>query len=173
MDEAHNVKNIGAKTSKAIRTIKSDHRLLLTGTPVLNNLADFYGLMDAMSEGAILANITLSTFKRQYLIPIEAGRKNCANSFEVGRANRLSKMLRDKSNFWILRRTKKDLSAQAADIGSNLDVRESKEFQPLPPKHDYVLWCKMTDIQLKIYKSKLIKKIICVYKVYYRFLVFA
>lgn len=54
LDEAHSIKNSRCKSTKAIHGINSTHRLLLTGTPVMNKLVDFYNLMDVMSQGTIL-----------------------------------------------------------------------------------------------------------------------
>lgn len=54
LDEAHNIKNASRKSSKAIDGIRSKHRLLLTGTPVMNKLVDFFTLMSVMSQDRIL-----------------------------------------------------------------------------------------------------------------------
>ncbi|CBY36111.1 unnamed protein product [Oikopleura dioica] len=126
LDEAHNIKNSSRKSSKAIHGINSSHRLLLTGTPVMNKLVDFYNLMDVMSKGTIL-DMNQVGFKMNYQKPIETGRKKCASSYEVHKANMLSRVIRDKTEFWILRQ--------------------------LPPKNDFVLWCRMTHKQLKIYND--------------------
>ncbi|KAL7674630.1 hypothetical protein ACOME3_000906 [Neoechinorhynchus agilis] len=53
IDEAHRIKNEDAKLSKAVRTLKSSNRLLLTGTPLQNNLHELWALL------MILANLVI------------------------------------------------------------------------------------------------------------------
>lgn len=67
----------------------------------------------------------------------------------------LSKVLRDKTEFWILRRTKDEVNQKAESGNSG----EGPSFPELPPKNDFVLWCKMTRKQMKIYKGKSLKLI--------------
>ncbi|GAA5885694.1 hypothetical protein JCM6882_007531 [Rhodosporidiobolus microsporus] len=45
LDEAHKTKNLKGKTLAALRLLKSDFRLLLTGTPLQNNLKELYALL--------------------------------------------------------------------------------------------------------------------------------
>ena len=46
IDEAHKIKNEDSQTSKRIREIKSSYRLLLTGTPLQNNLHELWSLLN-------------------------------------------------------------------------------------------------------------------------------
>jgi len=46
IDEAHKIKNEDSQTSKRIREIKSNYRLLLTGTPLQNNLHELWSLLN-------------------------------------------------------------------------------------------------------------------------------
>lgn len=46
IDEAHRIKNENAMLSKIVRTLKSRHRLLLTGTPLQNNLHELWALLN-------------------------------------------------------------------------------------------------------------------------------
>lgn len=45
LDEGHSIKNPSTKISKAVHRLQSTHRLLLTGTPIQNQLAEFWALM--------------------------------------------------------------------------------------------------------------------------------
>jgi hypothetical protein len=64
----------------------------------------------------------------------------------------LFKILRDKTAYWILRRTFAELFGDEEEDLSEPNLSSAKA----PSKHDYVLWCKLTDTQLKIYKGRLI-----------------
>lgn len=45
LDEAHNIKNRQAKTSRACYEITAEHRWALTGTPIVNKLEDLFSLV--------------------------------------------------------------------------------------------------------------------------------
>ena len=46
IDEAHRIKNEHSKLSLFVRQLKSKHRLLLTGTPLQNNLHELWALLN-------------------------------------------------------------------------------------------------------------------------------
>ena len=46
IDEAHKIKNEDSQTSKRVRQLHSKYRLLLTGTPLQNNLHELWSLMN-------------------------------------------------------------------------------------------------------------------------------
>eukprot|EP00727_Mastigamoeba_balamuthi_P011170 m51a1_g6676 putative myb domain-containing protein (1645) ;mRNA; f:210997-220030 len=46
VDEAHRIKNENSLLSRVIRLFNSDHRLLLTGTPLQNNLHELWALLN-------------------------------------------------------------------------------------------------------------------------------
>lgn len=46
IDEAHRIKNEKSKLSEIIREFQTAHRLLLTGTPLQNNLHELWALLN-------------------------------------------------------------------------------------------------------------------------------
>jgi len=46
IDEAHRIKNENSSLSKVVRTVKTEHRLLITGTPLQNNLHELWALLN-------------------------------------------------------------------------------------------------------------------------------
>ncbi|GAA5849675.1 hypothetical protein JCM8547_000531 [Rhodosporidiobolus lusitaniae] len=44
-DEAHKAKNLKGRTMESLQSLKGDFRLLLTGTPLQNNLSELYSLL--------------------------------------------------------------------------------------------------------------------------------
>ncbi|MFF4443720.1 DEAD/DEAH box helicase [Streptomyces sp. NPDC001502] len=93
-DEAQHVKNPRSSTAKALRTIPAAARVALTGTPVENDLAELWAILDWTTPG-ILGR--LGTFRSRYADPVESGRDPQA-------AARLSALVRP----FLLRRKKSD-----------------------------------------------------------------
>ena len=46
IDEAHRIKNERAQLSKTVRLLKTENRLLVTGTPLQNNLHELWALLN-------------------------------------------------------------------------------------------------------------------------------
>ena len=67
-DEAQNIKNPNTLQTRAAKALKADFKLLATGTPVENSLADFWCLMDTAQPGLLG---TWSTFRDSYITPIK------------------------------------------------------------------------------------------------------
>jgi SNF2 family DNA or RNA helicase len=65
LDEAQAIKNPLAKQTKAIKALKASHKIVLTGTPVENSLADLWSLFDFVSPGLLGSNADLSKFMKQ------------------------------------------------------------------------------------------------------------
>jgi SNF2 family DNA or RNA helicase/uncharacterized Zn finger protein len=68
IDEAQNIKNHEAAQSKAVKSIPSNFRIAMSGTPVENRLTEFWSIMDYANKG-YLGNI--KTFKDEYASPIQ------------------------------------------------------------------------------------------------------
>ncbi|MBN1695999.1 MAG: DEAD/DEAH box helicase family protein [Spirochaetales bacterium] len=77
LDESQNIKNANTKTFKAVRSIKSDHRLSLTGTPVENNTLELWAQMEFLNPGILGSQ---KTFKNHYTVPIEEYRDRSASA---------------------------------------------------------------------------------------------
>lgn len=61
-DEAQAIKNPDSKQTKAIKALKSHHRIALTGTPVENHLSDLWSLFDFVSPGLLGSAKEFETF---------------------------------------------------------------------------------------------------------------
>jgi non-specific serine/threonine protein kinase len=53
LDEAQAIKNPGAKQTRAVKTVKAQARLALTGTPVENRLGDLWSIFDFVNPGLL------------------------------------------------------------------------------------------------------------------------
>ncbi len=68
LDEAHIIKNRGAKTSAAAMKIQADNRVMLTGTPVQNHLGELWSLFQFVNPGLLGG---YEHFSQKFIIPIE------------------------------------------------------------------------------------------------------
>lgn len=71
IDEAHLIKNPSSCRAKAIKNITAQRRIALSGTPVENNLAELWSIMDFVIPGYLGS---LCRFTKEYRIPIELAR---------------------------------------------------------------------------------------------------
>ena len=101
-DEAHRLKNDKSQTTKLINGLKAKRRLLISGTPVQNDLDEFFTLV-------LCANPTLtpkdSSFHKRYVIPIMRGREPDATEGQLLTAEERLNELSLLTNRFILRRT--------------------------------------------------------------------
>ncbi|QBP42693.1 DEAD/DEAH box helicase [Paenisporosarcina antarctica] len=63
-DEAQNIKNHSSERSRALRAMKSEFRLAMTGTPVENSLEELWTIMDFVQPGAMFS---LNEFKKSFI----------------------------------------------------------------------------------------------------------
>jgi superfamily II DNA or RNA helicase len=53
LDEAQAIKNPGARQTRAVRELRSRHRIALSGTPIENRLSDLWSLFDFLCPGLL------------------------------------------------------------------------------------------------------------------------
>ena len=75
LDESQAIKNPGSLTTQAVQQLYSNHRLILTGTPLENSVLDLWSQMNFINPG-LLGNKTF--FQKTYLTPIEKNRDEAA-----------------------------------------------------------------------------------------------
>lgn len=98
LDEAQVVKNPLSKAAKAIRHIKTQQRLCLTGTPMENHLGELWALFDFLMPGFLGSS---RQFKTQFRTPIE---KHGSKELQQQLVNRIAPFM--------LRRAKKDVAKE-------------------------------------------------------------
>ncbi|SFD27126.1 Superfamily II DNA or RNA helicase, SNF2 family [Chitinophaga sp. CF118] len=67
LDEAHIIKNFQTKTSKAAMSLQADFKLILTGTPIQNNLGEIWNLFNFINPGLLG---TLYDFNKKFTTPV-------------------------------------------------------------------------------------------------------
>ncbi|MDR0911152.1 MAG: DEAD/DEAH box helicase, partial [Methanobrevibacter sp.] len=124
IDEAQNIKNPLAKQTKAIKSIKADNKIALSGTPVENRLADYWSIFDFTNKHYLS---TAKKFTQRFVIPIEKERdKSALDTFKM-----ITKP-------FILRRLKSDKNIIADlpdkivnDIYCNLSPKQTALYQEM------------------------------------------
>jgi superfamily II DNA or RNA helicase len=53
LDEAQAIKNAGTESAKAVRLLKAEHRLALSGTPIENRITDLWSLFEFLNPGLL------------------------------------------------------------------------------------------------------------------------
>lgn len=101
LDEGQNIKNPGSQISRAVRLLRGNHRLVLSGTPVENSVIDLWSIMAFVNPG-LLGN--LKFFRETYVNPIEKEKDEQASA-----------RLRTIIHPFILRRTKKQVATDLPD----------------------------------------------------------
>ncbi len=94
IDEAQNIKNPSTSQTQAIKAVKADMKVAMTGTPVENRLSELWSIFDFINKGYLGS---LVDFSKNYSIPIERFK-------ELTRAQKLKKAISP----FMLRRLKTD-----------------------------------------------------------------
>jgi SNF2 family DNA or RNA helicase len=115
LDEAQNVKNATTKQAQAVRALKADFRVALTGTPVENRLSELWSIMEFLNPG--------------YLGPSDRFRKNFALPIERGNDAATKAELRTLVQPFILRRVKSDPTI-ISDLPEKLEMKVYTSLMP-------------------------------------------
>ena len=130
-DEGHRLKTAQNKSAQAIKSLNTTRRVILSGTPIQNDLSEFFMMVDFVNPGLLGA---FKSFTKNFETPIMKSRQPGAHIKEVEEGNIRSEELGELTAPFILRRT--------ADILSKY----------LPPKTEYVVLCRPTPVQATVYR---------------------
>ena len=123
LDEAQMVKNPNTKAARAVRQLRADQKIALTGTPVENRLSELWSILDAVNPGLLGS---LQKFRERFGTPIE-------RHGDVDAAARLRRITQP----FILRRTKAD----------------KRLLPDLPDKIEQIAYAKLTREQATLYQQ--------------------
>uniref|UniRef100_A0A8D2LFZ4 DNA excision repair protein ERCC-6 n=1 Tax=Varanus komodoensis TaxID=61221 RepID=A0A8D2LFZ4_VARKO len=134
LDEGHKIRNPNAAVTLACKQFCTPHRIILSGSPMQNNLKELWSLFDFVFPGKLG---TLPVFMEQFSVPITMGGYANASPVQVKTAYKCACILRDTINPYLLRRMKGDVKMSLS----------------LPDKNEQVLFCRLTAEQHEVYKS--------------------
>ncbi|CDO95862.1 unnamed protein product [Kluyveromyces dobzhanskii CBS 2104] len=133
-DEGHRLKNKHSKVLKVLQSLDIDKKIILSGTPIQNDLEELYTIIDFINPGILGSS---ERFKKEYILPITRSRdvnaKMNGRIVDQGRAK--SDELIEMTKRCILRRTNELLH------------------QYLPPKTDLIIFCKPTIEQIDAFQN--------------------
>ncbi|XP_040190334.1 transcriptional regulator ATRX [Rana temporaria] len=130
-DEGHILKNEASAISKAMNSIRTKRRIILTGTPLQNNLVEYHCMVNFIKEN-LLGSI--KEFRNRFINPIQNGQ--CADSTMV--------------DVRVMKKRAHILYEMLAGCVQRRDYTALTKF--LPPKYEYVLSVRLSPIQCKLYR---------------------
>ena len=132
LDEGHKIRNPDSFITITCKQLKTPNRIILSGTPIQNNLIELWSLFDFIYPGRLG---TLPIFQRQFCIPINLGGYANATNVQVQAGYKCAVILKDLVTPYLLRRLKSDVA------------------RDLPKKTEMVLFCKLTTEQRTLYQK--------------------
>ncbi|KAI4504659.1 hypothetical protein M0802_000209 [Mischocyttarus mexicanus] len=129
-DEGHRLKNSNIQAAKLLQEMDCKRRILLSGTPIQNDLQEFYTLVNFVNP-VILGSST--EYKHYYEDPIIASQCPYASEDAQSLGKERAQELRDATSPFILRRTQEIISKY------------------LPRKNEMVIFCHLSERQKSLY----------------------
>ncbi|MGH0116970.1 UNVERIFIED_CONTAM: hypothetical protein FKN15_026664, partial [Acipenser sinensis] len=126
LDEGHVIKNGKTKLSKAVKQLAANYRIILSGTPIQNNVLELWSLFDYLMPGFLG---TERQFAARYGKPILASRDARSSSREQEAGVLAMEALHRQVLPFLLRRMKEDV------------------LQDLPPKIIQDYYCNLSPLQ--------------------------
>ncbi|TGJ88139.1 hypothetical protein E0Z10_g659 [Xylaria hypoxylon] len=131
LDEGHKIRNPNAAVTIACKELCTPNRVILSGTPIQNNLVELWSLFDFIYPMRLG---TLVDFRKQIEIPIKIGGYANASHLQIMTAEKTAEALKENISPYLLQRLKVDVATD------------------LPKKREQVLFCKLTKLQYDTYR---------------------
>ncbi|KAI4138454.1 MAG: hypothetical protein L6R39_006777, partial [Caloplaca ligustica] len=132
VDEGHRLKNFNCKLVKELKQYPSDSRMILTGTPLQNNLSELWSLLNFLIPEVFS---DLEHFEAIFDFSDTHDKDGQENVLKQGKKQELIDSLHAILKPFLLRRVK-------------VDVEDH-----LPPKREYILYAPLTSLQKELYRK--------------------
>ncbi|KAJ0247023.1 TATA-binding protein-associated factor BTAF1 [Hirschfeldia incana] len=132
LDEGHIIKNAKSKITSAVKQLKAQHRLILSGTPIQNNIIELWSLFDFLMPGFLG---TERQFQASYGKPLLAARDPKCSAKDAEAGVLAMEALHKQVMPFLLRRTKEEVLSD------------------LPEKIIQDRYCDLSPVQLKLYEQ--------------------
>ena len=101
-DEGHRLKNADNQTYQSINSLNAKRRVILSGTPIQNDLTEYFSLLSFIIPGVLGTN---ADFRKKYELPILRGRDADATEEQRKKGEECLAELSAVANKFIIRRT--------------------------------------------------------------------
>ena len=132
VDEGHRLKNFNCKLVKELKQYPSESRLILTGTPLQNNLTELWSLLNFLLPEAFS---DLEHFESMFDFSDVQDKDGHKQFMSKERQQRTVASLHAILKPFLLRRVKNDVE------------------QNLPKKREYILYAPLTPVQKEVYRK--------------------
>ncbi|KAL1364668.1 protein CHROMATIN REMODELING 24 isoform X1 [Arachis hypogaea] len=147
LDEGHLIKNPSTQRAKSLLEIPCSHRIIISGTPLQNNLKELWALFNFCCPELLGDN---KWFKEKFEVPILRGNDKHATDRDKRVGSAIAKDLRDRIQPYFLRRLKSEVFNQDDD----------KTTAKLSKKEEIIVWLRLTSIQRHLYEAFLKSEIV-------------
>lgn len=131
LDEGHKIRNPNTAITIYCKELRTPNRVILSGTPMQNNLIELWSLFDFVFPMRLG---TLINFRQAFEVPIKLGGYANATNLQVLTATKCAETLKAAISPYLLQRLKVDVASD------------------LPKKSEQVLFCKLTKPQREAYE---------------------
>ncbi|KAI5793737.1 helicase swr1 [Peziza echinospora] len=129
-DEGHRLKNGESQTFVALNSLNVDRRVILSGTPIQNDLSEYFSLLNFANPNLLGTRLD---FRKKYELPILRGRDANGTDKDREKGDECLAELGKLVNKFIIRRTNDILSKY------------------LPVKYEHVVFCHLSPFQRDLY----------------------
>ncbi|XP_073270595.1 protein CHROMATIN REMODELING 24-like isoform X2 [Primulina huaijiensis] len=142
LDEGHLIKNPSTQRAKSLLQIPCRHRIIISGTPLQNNLKELWALFNFCCPELLGDK---NEFKEKYEYFISRGNEKNASDREKRIGSSVAKNLRDCIQPYFLRRMKSEVFSDNTTLSK---------------KNEIVIWLRLTQCQRQLYEAFLKSEIV-------------
>lgn len=146
VDEGHRIKNDKSGIGQAIKRIKTKRRVVLTGTPLQNNLIEYYCMVDFVRPDFLGS---INDFTNLFVNPIRNGQCSDSKPSDKKLMRERAFVLHNKLRGFVHRRDYRHVRGE------------------LPEKYDYSLMVRLSPLQKRLYKRYLSQGHTLLFKTYH------
>lgn len=147
LDEGHLIKNPSTQRAKSLLEIPCAHRIVISGTPIQNNLKELWALFNFCCPDLLGDK---KWFKDKYEHPVLRGNDKNASERDKRVGSMVAKELRERIQPYFLRRLKNEVFREDGD----------KESAKLSKKNEIIVWLRLTSCQRHLYEAFLKSEIV-------------